>query len=38
VLTDAQRDELDRRINSYYASLDLGASWSEVKERIQASK
>jgi hypothetical protein len=34
-LTEAQRNELDKRIDYNYASLDEGASWDEVKKRIK---
>ena len=37
-LTDAQRDELDRRLDAFDASPDEGSSWQEVKSRIQRQK
>ena len=37
-VTEAQRNELDRRIDSSHASLDEGDSWNEVKERIKTKK
>jgi putative addiction module component (TIGR02574 family) len=33
--TQEQRDELDRRIASWEASPKVGASWEEVKSRLQ---
>ncbi|MCK4766397.1 MAG: addiction module protein [Candidatus Aminicenantes bacterium] len=33
-LTDRQKQELDKRINSYYENPGAGSPWSEVKERI----
>jgi putative addiction module component (TIGR02574 family) len=37
-VTDAQRKELDRRIDAYNASPGEGASWEEIKNRLKASK
>ncbi len=34
-VTEAQKEELDRRLDAYYASPDEGASWEEVKSRLQ---
>lgn len=34
-LTDAQRDELDRRLAAYAADTDAGAPWAEVRDRIR---
>lgn len=36
-LTDAQRDEIDRRMASLRANPDQVISWEEIKARIQAS-
>ncbi|MYA60997.1 MAG: addiction module protein [Dehalococcoidia bacterium] len=36
-LTDAQRDEIDRRLESYKANPDQVFSWEEIKARLQAS-
>lgn len=33
-LTDAQRHELDLRLEAYRANLQSGASWDEVKARL----
>ena len=33
-LTEAQRQELDRRLDSYEQDPALGSSWDEVKQRI----
>jgi putative addiction module component (TIGR02574 family) len=37
-LTPAQEAELDRRLQSYRQSPSAGASWEEVKARIQAKQ
>jgi putative addiction module component (TIGR02574 family) len=37
-LTDAQRRELDRRLEAYHASPGAGSSWEEVKRRIMVDK
>jgi putative addiction module component (TIGR02574 family) len=37
-LTPAQEAELDRRLESYRQSPTAGASWEEVKARIQTKK
>lgn len=34
VLTEAQRAELDRRLEKYEMNPDEGSPWSEVKARI----
>jgi putative addiction module component (TIGR02574 family) len=34
-LTDAQRAELDRRLEAYHQDPASGSPWNEVKERIQ---
>ena len=36
-LTEAQRAELDRRLNACCESPEEGASWEEVKARIHPS-
>ena len=33
-LTQAQRDELDRRLEDYHQNPDEGSPWEEVKKRI----
>ena len=33
-LTDAQEEELDRRLTSFKIDQDEGSSWSSVKARI----
>jgi putative addiction module component (TIGR02574 family) len=33
-VTEAQRDELDRRIASHHASPNEGSSWEEIKRRL----
>jgi len=33
-LTDAQRRELDRRLEDYRRDPDAGAPWQEVRQRI----
>ena len=33
-LTEAQRAELDRRLDDYEKNPDIGSPWSEVKARI----
>ncbi|MFH1114845.1 MAG: addiction module protein [Pseudomonadota bacterium] len=37
-LTEAQRRELDRRLEAYHASPGAGSSWEEVKRRITDDK
>ena len=37
LLSDAQRDELDRRIAEHETTLDDVVPWSEVKEKALAS-
>jgi putative addiction module component (TIGR02574 family) len=34
-LTDAEREELDRRWNAYERDSSLGSPWAEVRARIQ---
>ena len=33
-LTDAQREELDRRIAAYHENPQLGSPWDEVRKRL----
>ena len=33
-LTDAQRQELERRLDEYHRNPDSGSPWDEVKRRI----
>lgn len=37
-LTDAQRPELDRRLEAYRRDPKAGSPWSEVKARILSSR
>ena len=37
-LTDEQRAELDRRLESYRANPDEGISWNELKEKLRQRK
>lgn len=37
-LTDAQKEELDRRLAVFEIDQDEGASWSSVKARILSRK
>ena len=37
-LTEAQQDELDRRLENYHASPDEGTPWEELKTRLQAEE
>jgi putative addiction module component (TIGR02574 family) len=37
-LTDIQKEELEKRLNSYYANPEAGVSWDRVKEKILFSK
>ncbi len=36
--TKAQQQELDRRLEAYQASPDRGASWEDVKARLQSEE
>ncbi len=36
-LTEAQKQELDRRLAAYHADPESGSPWGEVKSRIQQS-
>ncbi len=33
-VTEAEREELDRRLDAYYRDPDAGSPWSEVKARL----
>jgi putative addiction module component (TIGR02574 family) len=33
-LTDAEREELDRRLDAYHRDPEAGSSWEEVKARL----
>lgn len=35
-LTQAQRDELDRRLADYHANPEEGVSWDELKQSLDA--
>jgi putative addiction module component (TIGR02574 family) len=37
-LTDAQKQELDRRLENYQQNPDAGSSWEAVKGRLSLSK
>jgi putative addiction module component (TIGR02574 family) len=37
-LTEAQKEELDRRLEDYRKNPQAGSPWDEVKRRIQASR
>jgi putative addiction module component (TIGR02574 family) len=34
ILTDSQKEELDRRLTLYRSNPNMGSSWDEVKQRI----
>ena len=34
-LTEAQKQELDRRLDAYHKNPDAGSPWESVKERIR---
>lgn len=36
-LTDAEREELDRRLATHAQNLDAGVPWDELKERLRKS-
>ncbi len=36
-LTDAERQELDRRLQSYAQNPDEGLPWEDVKEKVRKS-
>ena len=37
-LTDAQRRELDRRLDTYHRDPEAGSPWPKVRKRIRAGK
>lgn len=37
-ITDSQRDELDRRLETYEESRETGATWESIKERLQVGE
>ena len=37
-VTEAQRCELDSRLDTYHFSPEAGSSWDEVKQRVTAIK
>lgn len=37
-LTEAQKQELDQRLDDYHADPQAGSSWREVRQRIQGQK
>jgi len=37
-VTEAQRRELDRRLDAYHSSPKEGSSWGEVKRRVTTTK
>jgi putative addiction module component (TIGR02574 family) len=37
-LTDIQREELNKRIDSYHANPDQGRTWDEIKNSFWGSK
>jgi putative addiction module component (TIGR02574 family) len=37
-LPDAQREELDRRIQAYRSDPHPGASWQEVQQRVRGQR
>jgi putative addiction module component (TIGR02574 family) len=36
-VTDAQKEELDRRLQAYAENPDEGVSWDELKEKVRKS-
>ena len=36
-LTQAERDELDRRLEAFHADPDAGSPWEEVRTRLHSS-
>lgn len=36
-LTDAQKEELDRRLQAYAKNPDEGISWAELKDKLRKS-
>ena len=37
-LSEVQRQELDQRLEAYHQDPSAGASWTEVRERVQGGK
>jgi putative addiction module component (TIGR02574 family) len=37
-VTEAQKDELDRRIDAYHASPEEGNSWESIKNKLMMEK
>ena len=37
-LTDAQREELDRRLDAYHRDPSAGSPWEEVQRRIKGRR
>ena len=37
-LTEAQKEELDRRLTAYREDPDAGSPWESVRERLQKGK
>lgn len=37
-VTEAQKEELGRRLSAYREDRDAGAAWAEVKERLQGER
>ncbi len=37
-LTEAQKQELDQRLDDYHANPQAGSSWQEVRQRIQRQR
>ena len=37
-MTQAQKDEIDKRIDAYKKSPSEGSTWEEVKKRIKSKK
>lgn len=37
-LTDSQKQELDKRLNSYYENPEADIPWEKVKERLLSSQ
>ena len=37
-ITEAQKEELDRRLESHRSSQEMGATWESIKDRLQAKK
>ncbi len=37
-ITEAQREELDRRLESHRSSQESGATWESIRDRLQAKK